>query len=485
MPKDFTKIVADVLRRHPRERHLDALCAAGEKAAIEEDLDVALALYDHAIRLDASSARAWAGRARILHERGRRNEAMGCLDRALESDPRFVPALLAKGDLLLELKDAAGALAAFQAAVAAGPDVVSAWIRRSCALEELGRDADALGSLEGALEGPDAALVWARRGELLGKLGRLEEAARAYERAVKLDPDVGDSWYGLARAKHATKRMEDAKRALQQFLSIADPGDRRVGAARALLGEMSKDVLAKRLGTFFEEEARSGMRKRVRLTPTSTVPPRAARRASSQPALAAYASGDGQRPIVVDLEEPRSLHRAGRNEEALAAIDEIVKVAHQSADAWVLRAQILLALSRLYVALGTAERATRANPKSTDAWRLTARCRLEANDADGALSAADRVLSLAPNDAEGHRLRGRSLLVLRRPREAVEAFARCVQHAPDDPSGWLLLGRVHRELGRTSDAREALKNAIALAGRLGPSFEPLAAEARDLLSRTT
>ena len=130
------EIIAAVLARNPRPQQPLALCSAGDGLVKDGDIDSALACFDRALRLDPTCARAWVGRAAILNRQGR-VEALGCVNRALDADPGFAPALVLKGDMLRKRGVREEALACYEQALNASPELVTPWLSRATVLYEL------------------------------------------------------------------------------------------------------------------------------------------------------------------------------------------------------------------------------------------------------------------------------------------------------------------------------------------------------------
>ena len=95
--------IADLIARQPRGEHLPGLCTLGQEHLDAGDLDGALACFDRALRIDQAYLGAWVGRSDALARKNRPGEALGCLQRALDRDATFAPALLLKASILERL----------------------------------------------------------------------------------------------------------------------------------------------------------------------------------------------------------------------------------------------------------------------------------------------------------------------------------------------------------------------------------------------
>jgi tetratricopeptide (TPR) repeat protein len=93
----------------------------------EDTVELALALYREALRLDPQLAIAATNIGGIIHRCGDISTALAWFDRALELDPHQPAAHHNRGHILLGRGEAAAAEAAFRAAVRLDPAFADAW----------------------------------------------------------------------------------------------------------------------------------------------------------------------------------------------------------------------------------------------------------------------------------------------------------------------------------------------------------------------
>jgi aspartyl/asparaginyl beta-hydroxylase (cupin superfamily) len=97
--------------------NLPAVTAAGYAAMQRGDLKAARRYFDEAISANVADAAAWLGLAKVHRALRQPQEADQALERALQQDPYYFPALLAKGDIYIERGDARAAAAHFSSAI--------------------------------------------------------------------------------------------------------------------------------------------------------------------------------------------------------------------------------------------------------------------------------------------------------------------------------------------------------------------------------
>jgi aspartate beta-hydroxylase len=91
--------------------------AAGFDALRRGDLPAALAAFSRAAATRGADASAWYGLALVQRQMGTPAEEGAALERALESDPRYLPALIARGDWYVRAGDQRAATAFYQTAL--------------------------------------------------------------------------------------------------------------------------------------------------------------------------------------------------------------------------------------------------------------------------------------------------------------------------------------------------------------------------------
>lgn len=75
------------------------------------------------------------------------------------------------------------------------PEDAVVWYNKGISLGKLGRNSDALKAYNKALKlNPDYLDAWYKKGVILGKLESHGEAIRAYEEVIRLQPNLAEAW---------------------------------------------------------------------------------------------------------------------------------------------------------------------------------------------------------------------------------------------------------------------------------------------------
>ena len=256
----------DLARRLLDEGNLDAALGTLLKTSEEHtdpDLDLEIALVyterglgkpdDEAMK-DFAEAESWselpltmAGRAGVLVRRGDPAEAEKLLARALELDGEMPEALLGTARLRLaqERVEEAGEMAT--RAVQSSPRSGAAWSFLAEVLERVGRKDEALRALEEGLKydpGNDALL--AALGCRYAALEDPQTAARAFRRAVAINPANAEAWRGLALAGANAGNETGVHEALGRAMELDPKGTQQwleeVKKKQPLLGTVAGDL---------------------------------------------------------------------------------------------------------------------------------------------------------------------------------------------------------------------------------------------------
>jgi tetratricopeptide (TPR) repeat protein len=188
-----------------------------------ERYDEALECLDKAIEIDSNYARAWAYRGDVLDELKRYDEALVSLDKAIELDENDKLAWYWRGYVLNNLKHYEEALVSFDRAIELDENDKSAWVNRGNVLYNLKRYDEALASFDRAIElDENDKLAWDWRGYVLNNLKRYDEALVSYDRAIELGANYEWAWVDRGNVLNNLKRYEEALVSYDKALEL-DP----------------------------------------------------------------------------------------------------------------------------------------------------------------------------------------------------------------------------------------------------------------------
>lgn len=152
--------------------------------------------------------------ARADFDAGRYDFALTNLNRALEANPSFVEAYMARGWVKLQLHDCRGAVADADRAIALNPKVGGLYSNRGRAKFICGQTKEALADYNRALElDPRCAEALYNRGTLeFVRLTNYANAIADFTKAIELhsDPQEADLYYWRASAEHRLKNYGNA-----------------------------------------------------------------------------------------------------------------------------------------------------------------------------------------------------------------------------------------------------------------------------------
>ena len=147
----------------------------------------------------------------MLLDSGRLDEALPCLQKAVELQPDDADALQNLGLVLYHKGRLDESLPWFQQAIACNPRLVQARFNLGRALLDKGRVDEALVQLQAAVEAaPGMAAAGYHLGRALLAKGREEEAVALFQRAIELQPNLAEAHGDLAGELFRKGRVDEA-----------------------------------------------------------------------------------------------------------------------------------------------------------------------------------------------------------------------------------------------------------------------------------
>lgn len=127
-------------------------------------------------------------------------------------------------------------------------DTASYWLKLGSALANSGRYEEAAKAFDRAIElDPNDTEAWNNRGIVLSILKRNKEAIPSFEKATSIDPRNAEAWYNRGMVFCSMERYEDAVESLEKALEI-DPQSaiawHNKGVALKLLGRDTEARIA-------------------------------------------------------------------------------------------------------------------------------------------------------------------------------------------------------------------------------------------------
>ena len=182
----------------------------------------ALAQCEQAIAADPSYVRAWATRARLLHQQNRLDEALACHERATTLSPS-ASAWSARGITLHAMNDFKGALDCHDKALACDREDANVWNQRGVTLAKMGQHHQALDChFRATVLDPALACAWSNLGAMLLQQQRGDEALAAHDKAVSLQPSSAALWLQRGISLMMLKRDAESLASFNAAVSL-DP----------------------------------------------------------------------------------------------------------------------------------------------------------------------------------------------------------------------------------------------------------------------
>jgi tetratricopeptide (TPR) repeat protein len=324
----------------------------------------AIVCLDTALELDPRCVAVWGNKGASLDILGRHEEAIHCYDKALELNPRNAAAWNNKGNSFGSLSRPEEAILCFDKALELDPRNAAAWSNKGISLRSLGRCEESIRCYDTALElDPRDADAWTNKGLILRSLGRFEEAIRCYNQALEFDPCDFETWISKGNSLASLGRYEEAIDCYDKALEL-DPGNVTAWTNKG----NSLDSLDR------HEEALLSYDKALELDPR-------------------FAMAWNNKGV--------SLDSLGRYEDAIHCLDKALELDPRNAAAWSSKGNSLDTLGRQEDAIHCYEKALELDPRHVNAWYNKALAEDELGYLKRAALSYRQFLALAPkHDAE-------------------------------------------------------------------------------------
>src|SRR5437016_3139904 len=262
------------------------LQAMAEVHLLKRDFGAALELYETLLREAPDSPKLWNERGVVLHQAGKRDDALASYRRAVEIDPRYALAWNNLGVLQAHQSDAESAMDAFRAALRLQAALGAARLNLALLLYQLRRFHLSLEAYRHVLATePSSAAAWNGIGLVLVELQRFTDARNAFVRAVEADPQHAGAHYNLSFALSNLGDFDGALRATKRALEL-DPyyvsqkfaltiDLHYESATIGIAPDISADVVTETLGEEFHFDQRLLDNIFEQLAPPAAAPPAA------------------------------------------------------------------------------------------------------------------------------------------------------------------------------------------------------------------
>jgi len=208
------------------------LMSEAKEAEQKKDWDAVTNAYDKVLKIDSQNKNAWYGKGQALEHlmHGTDNVALECFNKALEIDPQFPSALIAKAGYLRGMD----AVICYSKALEADPQNDGAWCWKGHELLRIDRIDEAIECYDQALKiNPQNAMAWAFKGDALLQHGIkiniilttecFARVKQCCDRALEIDPENYAAWDTMARTFDVFGTAEEAKACRQKAISLTKP----------------------------------------------------------------------------------------------------------------------------------------------------------------------------------------------------------------------------------------------------------------------
>jgi predicted O-linked N-acetylglucosamine transferase (SPINDLY family) len=394
-----------------------------------------------------------------LEKEGRPTEALQRMDAAITLAPTLGRAHFCRGNILLDLNNAAAALDAYGLALACKPDSAASHFNMGNALARLGRQEEAADAYCKAIAlKPDFADAEVALGAVLEDLGRAEDAITHYRLAVQLRPDYAEAHYNLGGALAGLGNLVEAAASFRRALEFRP--DYTEGQARLgnILLEQGKP-----------DEAAACYRRMLEILPANAEAHFKLGVALQEQGLIEEAEACYRRALEIapDFEEAHNnlgtiKKNLGEFEVAVACYRRALEIRPGFAEVLNNLGTALRALGRLDEAAESYRRAIESNPGLAEAHCSYGSLLQLFGRHQQAESCYRRALELNPGLADAHNNLGIVLTLSGKLDEAMASYRRAIGIRPYYAEAHMNLGTTLKDAGHIEGALSSIQRALEI-----------------------
>jgi tetratricopeptide (TPR) repeat protein len=389
MEREYYTRALEAIDRNEEDPRLKAYVDEIENSFEQKDYVSALA-YAEKLVTSRGEAKDWWLNGLCLNSLKRYDEALECLDKAIEIDSNYKIVWHQRGEVLYHLERYDEALVSYDRAIKLDASYPRAWGNRGNVLKNLTRYDEALVSHDRAIElDANDQWAWCMRGDVLDNLKRYEEALVSYDRAIELDANYKWAWALRGIVLNYLERYEEALVSYDRAIEL-DAHYQLIWYFRGIVLNSLKRY----------EEALVSFDREIELDANYN---------------------------WVWASRGNALNYLERYEEALVSYDRALELDANNSLVWGLRGHVLKNLKRYEEALESYDRALELDANNQWAWPFRGIVLNNLKRYDEALVSFDRAIKLDPNDKWYWGMRGEVLDNLKRYEEALASYDRAIE----------------------------------------------------------
>ncbi|AFZ03792.1 serine/threonine-protein kinase [Calothrix sp. PCC 6303] len=324
---------------------------------------------------------------------------------------------------------------------------------------ELQRYQDALNNYEKAVEIQDNyAEAWYGKGKALSGMKKYQDALTAYDKAIQLQPEYLQAWRGRGFTLYKLQRYNEAIASIDKTLaSQNDDAEAWEIKADSLDSLKRYDEAIQAYDKAIENQADyyQAWYKKAKVFQGLK---------RYQDAVTAYDKTLELKPNYADAfySKGNSLVNLNRYQDAANAYDQTVKIKPDYYQAWLSKGNTLIILQRYQEALEAFDQVIKYNPSSYQAWYSRGLMMHQLQRYDTAIESYDKAIALRGNAYQTWYARGNSLFNLKKYNDALTAYNRSIRYNSNYPESWYSKGNTLLNLQRNKEAIASLQQAIKI-----------------------
>ena len=305
---------------------------------------------------------------------------------------------------------------------------------------------------------PNSGFLYNISGAVYKGLGKLDASVKAYNKAIAINPDYAEAYYGMGITFIEQGKLEEAIEAYKKVLSLKpDYADayNNIGAALQEKGELDEAIEAYNKALAIKPDYAEAYNN-MGITFIE--------QGKLEEAIEAYNKALSIKPDYAEAYNNigNALKEQGELEEAIEAYNKTLSIKPDSDVAYYNMGIALQAQGKLVEALAAYKKTLSINPDNAVVYNNMGNALAEHGRLAEATDAFGKALNINPDYAEAYNNMGIALQAQGKLEEAIEAYNNALSLKPDYAETYNNMGGTLQEQGKLEEAIDAYKKALSI-----------------------
>ncbi len=400
----------------------------GKREYKRKNYSEAINYFNHQIRDNVRDSEAWYFKGKAWLKLNKLSEAQSCFQKVCDIDTGSEKGWAHLGDTLMGMDRLEEALDTYTSGIGHVGNSAILWLGKSRVFIMIGANQKANEALDKALDiDPNLGEAWLEKGRLLDESGIFESAIECYTKATRFNKKLSEAWFMKGRALEQLGRYKEAVRCFDWTTKIEENNVDawyRKGNSLYILGRTKRALEAFEKVLEIDPEHRDSIFKVGQIHEEI---------GNVKLALQYYSLADKEEGWEETLTtKGDAFFRMDKLDEALKAYDSAIDTNPNNYKAWAGKGKIMMIRESYREAVDSFNQSIRFEPRNEETWHLKANALFYLHKYGESLSCFDKAIELSSDSIPILLDKATSLIALSRTNEANEIIADVGRREPDN-----------------------------------------------------